>query len=335
MTEPVVLASLSDGPLFGLPLEQIWFALLFVLLGMFLLLDGFDFGIGALFLTREDDHERETLLSAVGPFWDGNEVWLVVFGGAMFAAFPPVYANLFSRHYLLMFAILGSLIVRGLSPEMYEQREDDAWRRAWGLAFGVGSVLAPFFLGVFAGNWLLGADRILTLGGVVVGLALVALTIADGVAFLGLKTRGDLRTSLARYGVGAVGAYLGLVVVALAYIYLATDLADALVSAPALALVFLSVAFGVAYAWTTLTERYYVAFGSVAGLVFGLVALVGTLMYPQVDPATDLTLQSAIVSTLPLNLMTIVVVLLLPLVLLYFGVLYSVFGGEIEAGEAY
>src|SRR6056297_1681683 len=149
--------TLASEPLFGLPLADLWFGLVFFIFAMFLFLDGFDFGVGALFATRADDDEREQLLAAIGPFWDGNEVWLVVFGGAMFAAFPAVYANLFSRHYLLMFAILGALILRGLAPEFYEQRHDEQWQRWWGRAFVVGSVTAPFFLGMFAANWLLGA----------------------------------------------------------------------------------------------------------------------------------------------------------------------------------
>jgi len=192
---------------------------LFFIFATFLFLDGFDFGVGALFATREDADEREQLLSAIGPFWDGNEVWLVVFGGAMFAAFPAVYANLFSRHYLLMFAILGALIVRGLAPEMYEQRHDAAWQRWWGRAFVVGSLTAPFFLGMFTANWLLGATTIVTLPGLVVGLAVVALTVVDGVAFLRLKTRGDLREDLRTDGYRALAAYLVLVVVTLGYVY--------------------------------------------------------------------------------------------------------------------
>ena len=158
MTDPVVVAALglADGPLFGLPLDRLWFGLVFAVLGTFLFLDGFDFGVGALFATRDDDREREQLLAAIGPFWDGNEVWLVVFGGMLFAVFPEVYADLFSRHYLLMFAILGALILRGLAPEMYEQRHDETWQYRWGQAFVVGSIASPFFLGVFVGNWLFG-----------------------------------------------------------------------------------------------------------------------------------------------------------------------------------
>ncbi|WP_306061194.1 cytochrome d ubiquinol oxidase subunit II [Natronococcus wangiae] len=333
MTDPSTLAS---EPLFGLPLADVWFGLLFFIFSMFLFLDGFDFGVGVLFATREDNDEREQLLSAIGPFWDGNEVWLVVFGGSMFAAFPSVYANLFSRHYLLMFAILGALLVRGLAPEMYEQRHDDAWQQWWGRAFVVGSLTAPFFLGMFTANWLLGAKTIVTLPGLVVGLAVVALTVVDGVAFLRLKTRGDLRDDLRIDGYRALGAYLVLVVLTIGYIY-RTDLAlrSALFSIPVLILVFATIALAGVYAAATLLDRYYVAFGAAAGLVFALVGIVAGLMYPAIDRASGLTVETAIVSTLQLNLMSIGTAILLPLIFVYFGVLYTAFSGPIKAGESY
>ncbi|WP_455449485.1 cytochrome d ubiquinol oxidase subunit II [Natrinema thermotolerans] len=333
MTEP---AALATEPLFGLPLADLWFGLVFFILAMFLFLDGFDFGVGALFATREDDDERERLLAAIGPFWDGNEVWLVVFGGALFAAFPSVYANLFSRHYLLMFAILGALIVRGLAPEMYEQRHDDGWQRWWGRAFVVGSLTAPFFLGMFTANWVTGATSIVTLPALVVGLAVVALTVVDGVAFLRLKTRGDLRDDLETDGYRALGAYLVLVVAALGSVYAVEPaLRSALLSAPVLALVLATLAFAGAYAAATRADRYYAAFGAAAGLVFALVAIVAGLMYPSIDRAAGLTVETAIVSTLQLNLMSVGAAVLLPLVFVYFAVLYTAFSGPIETGESY
>ncbi|QFU83162.1 cytochrome d ubiquinol oxidase subunit II [Natronorubrum aibiense] len=336
MTELTMPATLAAEPLFGLPLSDLWFGLVFFIFGMFLFLDGFDFGVGALFALRDDADEREQLLSAIGPFWDGNEVWLVVFGGTLFAAFPAVYANLFSRYYLLMFAILGALIVRGLAPEMYEQRHDEAWQRWWGRAFVVGSLTAPFFLGMFTANWLLGATTIVTLPGVVVGLAVVALTVVDGVAFLRVKTRGDLRADLQTDGYRALGAYLGLIVLTLGYVYAGVPaLRSSLFSVPVAALVLATLVLAVVYAVATKEDRYYVAFGAAAGLVFALVGIVAGLMYPAIDRAGGLTVETAIVSTLPLNLMSIGAAILLPLVFVYFGVLYSAFSGPIEAGESY
>src|SRR6056297_2028769 len=205
MTE---LLAPGAGPLLGLPLAELWFGLVFFILATFLFLDGFDFGVGVLFALQDDEEERETMLAAIGPFWDGNEVWLVVFGGALFAAFPSAYANLFSRHYLLMFAILGALILRGLAPEFYEQRHDEQWQTWWGRAFVVGSVAAPFLLGVFAGNWLVGASGSLTLVGLVVGVTLTLLTVVSGAAFLQLKARNRLPDAVTIYGTAAAVGYL-------------------------------------------------------------------------------------------------------------------------------
>ncbi|ELZ94815.1 cytochrome d ubiquinol oxidase subunit II [Haloferax mucosum ATCC BAA-1512] len=324
----------ATDPLFGLPLEELWFGLVFFILGMFLFLDGFDFGVGALFATREDEAERETLLAAIGPFWDGNEVWLVVFGGALFAAFPAVYANLFSRHYLLMFAILGALILRGLAPEMYEQRHDETWQTWWGRSFVAGSVSAPFFLGVFTAHWLLGIDSLVSIPGVVVGLAVVALTVVAGVGFLGMKTRGALRRDIVGYGPKAIGAYLALVVATLVYLVVfRTDIG--LLAPLPLALVVVTLVAAGGYLATLRAERYTLAFGTVPILVFALVALVAVLLFPLADPAAGLTVSDAIISILPLNILSVASALLLPLVFTYFGILYSTFSGPIETGESY
>jgi cytochrome d ubiquinol oxidase subunit II len=328
------LAGLADGPLFGLPLPELWFGLIFAMLGTFLFLDGFDFGAGALFATREDDEDRETILAAIGPFWDGNEVWLVVFGGALFAAFPAVYADLFSRHYLLMFGILGALILRGLAPEMYEQRHDEQWQRWWGRSFVAGSILAPFLLGAFVGNWVAGTPRSFTLVGILVGLTTVALTIVSGTAFLRVKTRGTLRADLQSYGERAVVAYL-LAVVATLVALAVGGLQAAILSPVVLILVVASVLLAGGYVVALRQGRDLVALAASAGLTYGLTVVVALLLYPTIDPVSGLTVRSAIVSTLPLNLMSVGAALLLPLVASYFVVLYSAFSGPVDPSEAY
>jgi cytochrome d ubiquinol oxidase subunit II len=312
-TDLLVPASLSSEPLFGLPLEELWFVLVFAVFATFLFLDGFDFGVGALFATRSDEGEREQLLAAIGPFWDGNEVWLVVFGGMLFAVFPDAYADLFSRHYLLMFAILGGLILRGLAPEMYEQREDDRWRRWWGRGFVAGSVLAPLFLGIFAGNWLFGVGGGVSVASLLVGLAVVALTVVDGAAYLGVKTRGELREEARRLGEFAQVAYLLLAVAALVVGGLTTSHVT-LLSTPTIALLGVTILAATVNVLAGRAGRRYVAFAAVAGQVYGLVALVAVQLYPSIDPASGLTVQAAAVKTLPLNLSTIGAVVLLPLV---------------------
>lgn len=303
---------------------------------MFLFLDGFDFGVGILFATRDDDHEKEQLLAAVGPFWDGNEVWLVVFGGALFAAFPSVYANLFSRYYLLMFAILVALGLRGLAPEMYEEREDGRWRTLWGYSFVIGSTVTPFLLGLFVMNWLVGATSFITPVGVFGGITVLALTIVDGAAFLVLKTRDALRSEMRNYGVRAAVGYLGVAISTLGVIYVTEPgLRSSFRSPLIVALVILTATLTGIYVVALRRNQYYAAFAATAALVFGLVGLVATLLFPFVDRTAGLTIREAIVSTLPLNLMSIMASVLLPIVLVYFVVLYSAFSGPVDTEETY
>ncbi|RBI59740.1 cytochrome d ubiquinol oxidase subunit II [halophilic archaeon] len=330
------VGSLATKPLFGLPLAELWFGLLFFIFGMFLFLDGFDFGVGVLFATRDNDHEREQLLAAVEPFWDGNEVWLVVFGGVLFAAFPSVYANLFSRYYLLMFAILAALGLRGLAPEMYEEREDDQWRQLWGYSFIVGSTVTPFLLGLFVMNWLVGASGLITPVSILGGVAVLALTVVDGAAFLGLKTRGTLRDDARRYGVQAAVSYLGVTGLTVGTVYVTEPSLRVSFQSPiVVALVILTVTVTGIYILALQRRRYYTAFTATAALVFGLVGLVSILMFPFVDRTAGLTIHETIISTLPLNLMSIMASVLIPIVLGYFVVLYSAFSGPIEAEETY
>ena len=330
------IGSLATKPLFGLPLAELWFALLFFIFGMFLFLDGFDFGVGVLFATRDDNQEKEQLLAAVGPFWDGNEVWLVVFGGALFAAFPSVYANLFSRYYLLMFAILAALGLRGLAPEMYEEREDDRWRTLWGYSFVIGSTVTPFLLGLFVINWLVGATSLITPVGILGGITVLTLTVVNGAAFLGLKTRGSLREEMQNYGMRAAVGYLGVAILTLGAMYVTEPgLRSSFRSPLTVALVIITVALTGIYIVALRRHQYYAAFAAIAALVFGLVALIAILLFPFVDRTTALTIRDTIVSTLPLNLMSIMASVLIPIVLVYFVVLYSAFSGPVSAEETY
>ncbi len=130
-------------------LQFIWFLLISILWLGYFVLEGFDFGVGMLlgFVARDDD-ERRAVLHSIGPVWDGNEVWLLVAGGATFAAFPEWYATLFSGFYLALFLILVALIVRGVSFEFWGKQDNPTWRRRWELALGVGSFLPALLWGV-------------------------------------------------------------------------------------------------------------------------------------------------------------------------------------------
>src|SRR5581483_1153428 len=130
------------------PLHLLWFILLGVLMAGYGILDGFDLGVGILHLCVRKDEERRVLMNSIGPLWDGNEVWLVVFGGALFAAFPEAYATAFSGFYLPFMVLLFALIFRGVSMEFRSKREGRLWRQSWDMAFCAASTLATFLFGV-------------------------------------------------------------------------------------------------------------------------------------------------------------------------------------------
>src|SRR5512142_1624392 len=144
-------------------LNTIWFVLLGVLVAGYAILDGFDLGVGALSLVAKDDAEREVHLHAIGPFWDGNEVWLLTGGGALFAAFPAVYATIFSGFYLALMLVLLALMARAIAMEFRLLDARPGWTRGFDLAFGLGSLLPAILFGVAVGNVLRGvpvtADR--------------------------------------------------------------------------------------------------------------------------------------------------------------------------------
>lgn len=331
MTEPVSLPLAALARSLPVDLPTLWVAIVFAFLGTFLFLDGFDFGAGALFATRADEAERERILAAIGPFWDGNEVWLVVFGGGLFAAFPPIYATLFSRHYLLLFGVLGALICRGLAPEFYEQREDEAWKRWWGRAFVVGSIASPFLLGTFVGNWLLGTTVTEAPVTVLVGFAVVALTVVTGGAFVALKTDGPLADDARMWGLRSLAAYLLSITAILLALATRPAVRPALLEPVPMALVAASVVLGGSYALTIRRERDLLAFLIAGGLTYALVALVAVLLSPTLDPATGRTATEAAISPPALWLLTLSATLLIPLVCTYFAVLYSTFSGPVEA----
>ena len=136
--------------------QIIWFILVGVLLGGYALLDGFDLGVGFWHLFTKGDRARRIALTSIGPVWDGNEVWLLTGGGALFAAFPPVYATVFSGFYLAMMLVVISLIFRAVALEFRSKVEDERWRKAWDVAFSLGSILAALLFGVAVGNVLRG-----------------------------------------------------------------------------------------------------------------------------------------------------------------------------------
>src|SRR3954454_17910012 len=204
-------------------LTTVWFCLIAVLWIGYFCLEGFDFGVGMLLpVLARDDTERRVLINTIGPVWDGNEVWLLVAGGATFAAFPEWYATLFSGFYLPLLLILVALIIRGVAFEYRAKRDDVAWRRNWDLAIIVGSLLPAVLWGVAFANILRGvpidADmeyaggffNLLNPYALLGGVMTLLLFATHGAMFISLKTDGrirhDARQLAVKLGVGAATA---------------------------------------------------------------------------------------------------------------------------------
>jgi cytochrome d ubiquinol oxidase subunit II len=330
-------------------LEVFWFIAIVVLWTGFFVLEGFDFGVGILHgVVARNDLERRVVINTIGPLWDGNEVWLIVAGAAIFAAFPGWYATMFSALYLALVLVLAALIARGVSFEFRGKGESPRWRTTWSRLLTTGSLLAPFLIGVGLGDLLhglpIGKDQEYT-GGFVdllapyslfVGLTFVLLCVLHGAAFLSLRTTGDIRErahAVARRFTVVTGLA---VLVFGVWTQITLDrgaVPDLIPVAAVLAIV--------AVAWLLREGREGWAF---AMTTFAMAATVVTIfidLYPRVmvsstDPANSLTVENTASSSYTLTVMTIVAVVFLPIVLVYQAWTYHVFRqrlGPSDLGE--
>lgn len=331
----------------------LWFFLLGFLLFGYALLDGFDFGVGMLHhFVGETDPERRVILNSIGPLWDGNEVWLVTFGGALFAAFPTAYAVIFSSFYLPFMLLLFALIFRATAIEFRSKVHHKPWRDAWDFAFTAASVLAPFLMGVAVGNvvWGLEIDeRGVFLGTVLdmlhpyallMGLLSVALFAMHGAIYLYLKTEGELQERVVPWMWRTFGVFnaLYLLVTMLTLVY-RPEVTRHLVAHPvAWSLVLLNVLAVANVPRCIFKHQPFQAFLSSGFIVFALVFLLGAALYPNmvvstVSEAATLTVHDASSSRLTLQIMTVMALIGMPLVLTYTGIIYWTFRGKVKLGE--
>jgi cytochrome d ubiquinol oxidase subunit II len=318
-------------------LTTVWFGLIAVLWIGYFCLEGFDFGVGMLLpVLARDDRERRVLINTIGPVWDGNEVWVLVAGGATFAAFPEWYATLFSGFYLPLLLILVALIVRGLAFEYRAKRDDHTWRARWDLAIIVGSFLPALLWGVAFANIVRGVpidENAEYVGGfldllspyaLLGGVTTLLLFLTHGALFVALKTDGDIRhraRALAlKVGAAAAVAAVGFLV----WTQATTGSAGSLVlfAAAALALVGGLVAALRAREGWAFTGTFVAIALAVAGL---FAALFPDVMPSSLDPAWSLTTTNASATEYTLTVMTWVAVFFTPIVLLYQGWTYWVF----------
>ncbi len=326
-------------------LPLIWFALIAVLWTGYLVLEGFDFGVGMLLPVLgkgkdpvETEKRRRVMLTTIGPHWDGNEVWLLTAGGATFAAFPEWYATMFSAFYLPLLVLLIALIVRNMGFEYRGKRDSDTWRRRWDWAIIGGSLVAPLLVGValtnvvrglpinqdmeFTGNFFTLLNPFSLLGGIVV----TALSLTHGAFFLALKTTGPIREDARRLGTTLGLGAAALAVVLLLWLNLAysgnagLSWITTVVAAVAL----------LGAIWANAAGREGWAFTGTAVTMAMAVATYFLALYPNVMPTTldggtSLTVDNAASSELTLKIMTGAALVFTPIVLLYTAWTYYTF----------
>lgn len=333
-------------------LNLFWFVGLGVLLAGYSILDGFDLGVGMLHLLTRDDRERRILLNSIGPLWDGNEVWLVTFGGALFAAFPDVYATAFSAFYLPFILLLVFLIGRAVSIEFRSKVNHRYWRWYWDFSFAAASTLAVLVSGVAVGNAIQGIpigpewEYAGSLGDLfrpyplLVGIFAVATAGMHGAIFLYLKTEGELQERIYRWMWHAFGLFLVL--------YVVTTIAT-LVGVPhaisnferyplAWVIVGLNVLAVANIPRALFLHRPGYAFASSSATIAALIFLFGMALFPSLlrstpGPERSLDIYNAASSQKTLGIMATMAAIGLPFILAYTATVYWVFRGKTKLDD--
>jgi len=328
-------------------LHVFWFGMLGILAAGYAVLDGFDLGVGILHPTVKGDHERRLVINSIGPLWDGNEVWLVTFGGALFAAFPEAYATFLSAFYLPVMILLFALIGRAVSIEFRSKQKAGFWRTYWDHSFAFSSMMVVFLFGVAAGNTIegipIGADKefqgsLLDLLGpypLAVGAFAVIASAMHGSLYLYLKTEGELQEHVGRLRWPAFGLFL----VGFMGITIATLVRnpEALANFERYPIAWVVVAFTVlaianiprGIVKGRAGQAFLSSCATIVGLVFNFgMALFPNLVVSSIDPAYSLTIRNAASSESTLAIMRNIAFLGMPFVLTYTVIVYWVFRGK-------
>jgi cytochrome bd ubiquinol oxidase subunit II len=327
-------------------LAQFWFILIALLWTGFFVLEGFDLGVGMLHgIVGRDEAGRRTVINTIGPLWDGNEVWLIVAGAAIFAAFPGWYATMFSALYLALVLLLAALMARGTSFEFRGKRDSARWRRMWdGLLTG-GSLLVPLLVGIALGDLLAGLPidksqnytgtfwNLLQPYGVYTGITLVAICVLHGAAFITLKTTGEVADRAARVA-DRSGPAVALIVIGWT-VWTHVIAGKGFWPNPVEIGIVLVV---IAAAWLAHERREGWAFTCTTITIALAVLTLFTDLYPNVmvsstSPAYNLTIANTASPSYTLKLMSIVAIVVLPVVLIYTAWNYYVFRKRISSSD--
>lgn len=317
----------------GIDLNTIWFILITVLFTGFFFLEGFDYGVGSLVpVIGKTDDEKRVILNTIGPHWDGNEVWMITAGGALFAAFPHVYATMFSGFYLALFFILVALIVRAVGIEYRSKRASATWRKAWDIATAISSILAAVLWGVAVGNLVTGVPidenmqyagsffTLLTPFTLLTGVMFALLFLYHGTVFLQLKVGEEKLLDKINRLAPKLGA--GMIVVTVIWVifaFLTTGLFDKSINFFLCGLTAVTMILSV---FLGIKKKFGLSFLMI-GLAIALatfavfISLFPNIMISTLDPSYSLTIYNASSSAYTLKLMTIIAFTLVPIVLAY------------------
>jgi cytochrome d ubiquinol oxidase subunit II len=331
-------------------LQTTWFVLYVAVIAGYAILDGFDLGVGVLSkFVAKGDREQRIVLNSIGPVWDGNEVWLVLAGGVLFAAFPLVYASMFSGFYMAMWLVLFVLIMRTVAIEFRSKRENPSWRAMWDWMFFASSLGITLLLGVALGNVIRGVpidaegNMEINLAGLLnpyslaVGVVSVAMFTLHGAVFLTLKVEDELLQRVTGLVPRLMAVFFVAMTGLIGWTLLINDpIPEKFLERPLL-LVLPALALAAALlAWREiLAERFMAAFLASAAMIALLMATVAGALYPvlipsSIDPAYDLTIANSASADPTLRVMLVITIIGLPFVLLYTAGIYYFFRGRVR-----
>ncbi len=333
-------------------MQSTWFFLWGLLWALFFVTDGFDFGIGSLYpFLGKTETDKRTMINAMGPLWDGNQVWLITAGGVTFAAFPKVYAVMFSSLYSALMLILFALIIRGVSFEFRGKIDDPRWRKIWDICIFVGSVAPAVLFGVAFANIFKGIPidgeginqgtlfTLLNPYGLLGGILFLLLFIQHGALWLAIRSTGDLHDRAARTAKMVWPVLLAVAVIFLVASMFATRLYDNYLAHPVLFLVILLTVAGLLgvrmfLARATYFKAWFASALTIIGVTFyGFIGLFPNLFPSSIDPNYSLTAFNASSSPYTLKIMLVVVIIFVPIMLAYQIWAYNLFKDKVTIEE--
>ncbi|PID27739.1 MAG: cytochrome d ubiquinol oxidase subunit II [Candidatus Cloacimonadota bacterium] len=332
-------------------LQNIWFILVGVLLIGYAILDGFDLGVGILQFFTKKNEDRRVLINSIAPFWDGNEVWLLTGGGALFAAFPHVYATVFSGFYLAIMLLLVGLIFRAVCMEFRGQVESDAWREFWDKAFNFSSFLIALLLGVALGNIYtgipLGEDMnytgsfftLLRPMPLLIGVTGLMMLVMQGALYLNIKTEGELQERAIKWSMASYKLFVVVLILTTAMVPVLTEnnfqiFLSRWGAYPVILVILISLLVIPSF---VKKGKYFGAFMASSVIIAAMFMVVALTIYPNLvvdsNDKFSMAINEISASEYTLKSMLIIALIGMPIVLAYTAYIYRVFKGKVKLDE--